>query len=215
FILGSSLLVFIISFVWGCVRAIRHPGQEERSDIWDEWKFFGSLFYLVFPTLTTWFCVFMIGYQRKMYKVLNELPDDQFYDEKVIKNIGEYFESMQKISKMLIKRFYRFTFGINFALFVIIATISIFEMIQGLGEIQKPSELEFEDIVYLFPIVVCVSNMLISCEASSSLVNGQHTKLLYKLKGIITRLLVDEMEKSKENEKKCKRVECLHKNLKD
>ncbi|CAL4067319.1 unnamed protein product [Meganyctiphanes norvegica] len=210
-----SMLGFLGTFGYGCFIAIRHPDQEDRSGVWDEWKFFGSLVYLVFPTFTTWFCVFMIGYQRKMYKVLNELPDDQFYNEEIIKSIGDYCESMQKISGMLIKRFYRFTFGINFALFVIIGTNSLFEILQGLAELQNPTELEFEDIIYLLPISICVFNMFISCEKSSSLVTGQHAKLLCKLKGIITRLLVDEMEKSKENEKKCKRVECLHKNLKD
>ena len=47
-----------------------------------------------------------------------ELSDDMFVSEEHIRNIGDYIETMQKISQMLGDEIYQFTFGINFALFV-------------------------------------------------------------------------------------------------
>ncbi|CAL4064020.1 unnamed protein product, partial [Meganyctiphanes norvegica] len=161
-------------------------------------------------------CVFFIRYQRKMYKAITDLPDEAFTDEDCIKDIGDYLETMQNISKMLVDKIYKFTFGINFALFVILGTISTFELIQGLGEIQKSSsKVEFGDIIYVFPIAICVFHMFISCKYSDALITGQHDKLKYKLKGIMTSLVVDNMDQFIKNEKKFKRIELLYKNIKD
>ncbi|CAL4157316.1 unnamed protein product, partial [Meganyctiphanes norvegica] len=170
-ILGVSIVMFLITFVSGFYVAVSSQKNQMPHDIKYEWKFFEGLFYLVFPVLTTWFCVFFIGYQRKMYKVLTELPDDAFTNEDYIKDIGDYLETMQKISKMLIDNIYRFTFGINFALFVIIGTVSTFELMQGLGEVkQSSSKIEFGDIIYVFPIGFCVFPIYISCQRSTSLI---------------------------------------------
>ncbi|CAL4198881.1 unnamed protein product [Meganyctiphanes norvegica] len=214
-ILWASLLIFLVAFLIGFFKAVRPKDNGKKHDIKDEWKFFGSIFFLVFPVLTTWFCCFFIGYQQKMYKVITELPDDIFTNEDYIKDIGDYFETMQNISNMLVEKIYKFTFGINFALFVVIGTLSTFELMQGVFEIKNNKNVEFGDIIYVFPVAVCVSHFLISCAQSTNLITQQHDTLRYKLKGIMTTLLVDRMEISKENEKKFKRVELLYKNIKD
>ncbi|CAL4124177.1 unnamed protein product, partial [Meganyctiphanes norvegica] len=83
------------------------------------------------------------------------------------------------------------------------------------GSNQKDSGVEFGDIIYVFPIAVCVFHLFISCKHSTDLIHGQHDKLRNKLRAIMTTLLVDRMEVSKDNEKKFKRVELLYKNTKD
>ncbi|CAL4064021.1 unnamed protein product, partial [Meganyctiphanes norvegica] len=101
-ILGTSISMFLVGFVYSFYLSLRTVGNKLPHDIKDEWKFFGSLFYISFPVLTTWFCVFFIRYQRKMYKAITDLPDEAFTDEDCIKDIGDYLETMQNISKMLV-----------------------------------------------------------------------------------------------------------------
>ncbi|CAL4069471.1 unnamed protein product [Meganyctiphanes norvegica] len=195
------LIVFFSLFGYGFAQLV------DWCDIKDEWKFAAMMFCLVFPVLTTWFCVFFIGYQRKMYMILTKLEDDVYKDPDHVKNIAKYLETMQRLSKKLSDDIYRFTFGINFFLFVFIGTNATFEYFQGVQEMNDTNT--NGDVIYVIPIALSVFHLYISCQGSTDLIQGQHDKLRYKLKGIMVELLMDGQDKQ------FKKVEIIYKNVKD
>ncbi|CAL4111298.1 unnamed protein product [Meganyctiphanes norvegica] len=194
-------VVFIGNFVYGFVIAM------SLEDMSDEWKLLCCIIYLVFPVLTTWYCILFINFQRSMYQVVNDLDDDIYSKHEYIEVICNYFETMQSISRKLNNKTYKFIFGINFLLFIVFGTMSMYELFQGFAEIKDNGL--FGDLIYIFPIAVCIFHIVISCQLSTILMEGQHNKLRYKLKRIMVHLLVGK------EEKKFKIVELLYKNIKD
>ncbi|CAL4122924.1 unnamed protein product [Meganyctiphanes norvegica] len=197
--LAVCLILFIVGF----------NIEAQWTEIQHESTLVVMCFYLVFPMLSTWFCVVFIEYERQLYKVIdNQITDEDFIDEHKIKDISDYLETMQVLFKKIADNFFKFVFGMNSLIFVISGIFCMFELLDSFDNARKFFG-GFGEIFYAIPLAACVFHIFIICKFSHSLVSGQHEKLRMRLKRLMTSLLMEGKDKP------MKKIEMLYKNLKD
>ncbi|CAL4074889.1 unnamed protein product [Meganyctiphanes norvegica] len=168
--------------------------------------------YLVFPVITTWFCLVLIEHHRNMYKVLDRLRDEAFNckENNILKDITTYINTLQKLFLNLSENIFEFTLGINFAIFTIISVASTYEILQNLHILQSEDyDYEFSSIVYVFPLAICIVHIYAVCKRTHDLKNRAYDHLRIRLKEMLPVLLMEGEDKL------FKKVEILYKNLKD
>lgn len=188
--------------------------QSSRADLRDEYKLFVILFYLPFPTLTTWLCITLIKYHETQYKVVQNMDEKHFEDKTTIRLLTNYMSQMFEIFEKMNDHIFQFTLGINFAIYTLIGSVSMFELLQGLAEKRSGEKNRFTDIVYSVPLAICIYHIYATCKASDSLSHHAHNHLRLKLKDHMPKTLMPIPKPAEFSDKVFKKIECLYKDLK-
>ncbi|CAL4137430.1 unnamed protein product, partial [Meganyctiphanes norvegica] len=208
--IGLTIIIGTTSFGMVCYNAIY------TDELKDEVQLVLMCFYLVFPVITTWFCIVLIEHHRNMYKVLARMKDAAFNskDKNMLREITTYVSTLQNLFQNLSENIFEFTLGINFAIFTIISTASTYEILQNLYILQGEGsgDLFANNIAYVFPLAVCLIHIYVVCKSTHDLTTRAYDHLRIRLKDMLPELL---LENDKEKEQIFKTVETLYKNLKD
>ncbi|CAL4112950.1 unnamed protein product [Meganyctiphanes norvegica] len=203
-------ITFLIVFGWAAFK------ESKWDDTKDEYKLVVMMFYLLFPMLTTWLCIKLIDHHALMYQVILKMKASDFKDPKTIRKVSDYMSQMFHIFENMSDHIFQLTLGMNFAIFVVVGIISMFEILQGLFE-RKTGEVGFSDIFYAVPLSLSLFHIYKTCVASDHLYHHVHRGLFLKLKKLLPDLLMPHEEPSsgKLDDKPFKKVELVYKNLKD